>query len=138
MLNKYPTIILSAAIVMLTWLPLAAQAGGILTVGHAGSNDNSLSQSVDEIRKWYTFDVSSAGTVPQAITCALEAENYEDAIRNAVSIGGDTDTVACITGGIAEVMFGLPDDIRYTARSYLTDDLIDVVDRFINRVGTSN
>ena len=96
-----------------------------------------LSQSVDEIREWYTFDVSSAGTVPQAVTCALEAENYEDAIRNAISIGGDSDTVACITGGIAEVMFGLPDNIWDKARSYLTVELIDVVDRFADRAGVT-
>jgi ADP-ribosylglycohydrolase len=96
-----------------------------------------LNQSVDDIRVWYTFDVSSAGTVPQAITCALEAENYEDAIRNAVSIGGDTDTVACITGGIAEVMFGLPDDIQAKSRSYLTNDLTEVVDRFADHAGAT-
>ena len=71
-----------------------------------------------------------AGTAPQAITCALEAPDYEDAIRNAISIGGDSDTIACITGGIAEVMFDVPDEIANSARSYLTDDLIDVVDRF--------
>ena len=89
-----------------------------------------LSQNVDEIRGWYTFDVSCAGTVPQAITCALEAADYEDAIRNAVSIGGDSDTIACITGGIAEALFGLPEEIGRSAKTYLTDDLVDVVDRF--------
>ena len=92
--------------------------------------DYDLSQDVDEIREWYKFDVSSAGTVPQAITCALEANNYEDAIRNAVSIGGDTDTVACIAGGIAEVLFGMPEEIRTKARTYLPDDMIEVVDQF--------
>ncbi len=71
-----------------------------------------------------------AGTVPQAITCALEAAEYEDAVRNAVSIGGDTDTIACITGGIAEVMFGLPHDIAEATRGYLSEDLVEVVDRF--------
>ena len=94
-----------------------------------------LSQTVDEIREWYKFDVSCAGTVPQSITCALEAAGYEDAIRNAVSIGGDTDTVACITGGIAEVMFGIPDDIRDKALSYLPDEMSEVVGCFIEFVG---
>jgi ADP-ribosylglycohydrolase len=93
-----------------------------------------LSQTVDEIREWYEFDVSCAGTVPQAVTCALEAVDYEDAIRNAVSIGGDTDTVACITGGIAEVMFGLPEEIKTKTRTYLTDDLINMADSFIQFV----
>jgi ADP-ribosylglycohydrolase len=93
-----------------------------------------LSQTVDEIREWYKFDVSCAGTVPQAITCALEAVDFEDAIRNAVSIGGDTDTVACITGGIAEVMFGIPKKIRDKALSYLPDEMTVVVERFIGAV----
>ncbi len=97
--------------------------------------DYDLSRTVDEIRPSYAFDVSSAGTVPQAITCALEATDYEDAVRNAVSIGGDTDTIACITGGIAEVMFGLPGVIAEISRSYLTDDLVEVVDRFVEFVG---
>lgn len=90
-----------------------------------------LSQSVDEIRPWYKFDIRCSGTVPPAIVCALEATDYEDAVRNAISIGGDSDTLACITGGIAEVMFGVPEKIAEKARSYLGDDLLGVVDRFI-------
>ena len=97
-----------------------------------------LSESVDDIREWYTFDVSCAGSVPQAIICALEAMDYEDAIRNAVSIGGDTDTIACIAGGIAEIMFGLPDEIAATARTFLTEDLSAVVDGFGEHVKSSN
>ena len=100
--------------------------------------DYDLSQSVEEIREWYKFDVSSAGTVPQAITCALEARGYEDAIRNAVSIGGDTDTIACITGGIAEVMFRMPEEIKTTARAYLPDDMIEVVDQFSEIVASAH
>ena len=92
--------------------------------------DYNLSPSVDDIRPSYRFDISCAGTVPQAITCALEGTDYEDAVRNAISIGGDADTIACITGGIAEVMFGLPDEIAEASLGYLTDDLIEVVDRF--------
>ena len=56
--------------------------------------------------------------------------DYEDAVRNAISIGGDSDTIACIAGGIAEVMFGLPDEIAEASRGYLTDDLVEVVDWF--------
>ena len=96
-----------------------------------------LSPSVDDIRPHYRFDVSSAGTVPQAITCALEATSYEDALRNAISIGGDSDTLACITGGIAELLFGLPDDIAETARGYLTGDFNAVVERFSEVVRTA-
>lgn len=89
-----------------------------------------LSQTVDEIRLAYKFDVSAAGSVPQAIICALEASDYEDAVRNAISIGGDSDTIACITGGIAEALFGLPDDIAIKARGYLNDELLEILDRF--------
>ena len=96
--------------------------------------DYDLSRSVDEIGQIYEFDVSCAGTVPQAITCALEGSDYEDVVRNAVSIDGDTDTVACIAGGIAEMMFGLPEKIAETARGYLTDELVVVLDKFTGQV----
>ncbi len=79
-----------------------------------------LNQTVDDIRPDYRFDETCQGTVPQAIICALEATDFEDAIRNAISIGGDSDTVAAITGSIAEAMFGVPKDIRAEALGYLT------------------
>lgn len=88
-----------------------------------------LSQSVDEIREWYSFDIRCSGTVPPAITCALEATGFEDAIRNAISIGGDSDTVACITGGIAEVMFGIDPDTADRARGYLFPKLKGVLEK---------
>ena len=66
----------------------------------------------------------------QAIICALEANDFEDAIRNAISIGGDSDTVAAITGSIAEAMFGIPDEIVAKARSHLPDEMIEVLDQF--------
>ncbi len=71
-----------------------------------------LSRSVDEIRPGYTFDVSCQGTVPPALRAFLEAEDFEDAIRNAVSLGGDTDTLACVTGAVAEAFFGVPGEIE--------------------------
>ena len=89
-----------------------------------------LSKTVEDIRPAYHTDVSAAGSVPQAITCALEASDYEDAIRNAVSIGGDSDTIACIAGSIAEALYGLPDDIADTARSYLNDEFLEILNRF--------
>ncbi len=94
-----------------------------------------LSESVAAIRARYAFDVSCAGTVPPALTCALEAEGFEDALRNAVSIGGDTDTIACIAGGLAEALFGLPEEIAAQARAYLTDDLKAVVAQFHETYG---
>ena len=88
-----------------------------------------LSETVDEIREWYYFNETCQKTVPQAITCALEATDFEDAIRNAISIGGDSDTVAAITGSIAEAMFGVPEDIADKAKSYLPEEFLDILDR---------
>jgi ADP-ribosylglycohydrolase len=89
-----------------------------------------LKETVDSIRSWYAFDVSCRGTVPPAIICALGATNFEDSLRNAVSIGGDTDTLACITGGIAEALFGVPEWIAEEALARLDNDLRAVVERF--------
>jgi ADP-ribosylglycohydrolase len=94
-----------------------------------------LEQTVDQIRAWYRFDVSCKGTVPPAIVCALAAEDYQDAVRNAVALGGDSDTLACITGGIAEILYGLPDEVAREARNRLDAPLRAVVDRFSERVG---
>src|SRR3990172_9337297 len=83
-----------------------------------------LNRTVEEVRPTYSFDVSCQGTVPEAIVAFLDSISYEDAVRNAVSLGGDSDTLACITGGIAEAFYGgVPDDIRQKVRESLTDDL---------------
>ena len=71
-----------------------------------------LSRSVDDIRPGYSWDVTCQGTVPEAITCALESESFEDAVRNAISLGGDSDTLGAITGSIAEALHGIPREIR--------------------------
>ena len=74
-----------------------------------------LDFTLDELRPFYSWNFDGAelcqGTVPQAIRCVLEAESFEDALRNAVSLGGDSDTLACITGSIAEPLFGVPEKI---------------------------
>lgn len=79
------------------------------------------------------FDVSAAGSVPQAIVCALESTSYEDAVRNAVSIGGDSDTIACMAGAIAEHMHGIPDDIQVRTLKYLPPDYYEIVQQFYAR-----
>jgi ADP-ribosylglycohydrolase len=92
-----------------------------------------LSQTLDEIRPDYHFDVSCQGTVPQAITAFLESEDYEDAVRNAVSLGGDSDTLACITGGIAQAFYGgVPEFIAAKAYEILDDALGAVTRKFMN------
>ncbi len=64
-----------------------------------------LSENIDSVRKWYRFDVSCQRTVPYAIRSFIESENFEDAIRKAISLGGDSDTLACITGGISQAYY---------------------------------
>lgn len=89
-----------------------------------------LRRSLDEIRPVYLFNETCQETVPEAIIAFLESDSFEDAIRCAVSLGGDTDTLTAITGSIAEAAYGIPEDIRQTARSFLPPRLISILDRF--------
>lgn len=99
-----------------------------------------LSLTVDEIRPRYSWEgldgKGDGGTcqssVPEAIVCALEATDFEDAIRNAISIGGDSDTIGCITGSIAEPLYGIPDEIRQQGFEYLkrNEGFMEVVTEF--------
>jgi ADP-ribosylglycohydrolase len=90
-----------------------------------------LNQSLDKIRPHYKFDVTCQGSVPQAICAFLESENFEDAIRKAVSIGGDSDTIACISGGIAQAFYGeVPPAISKQAFAILDERLRKVVQTF--------
>ena len=88
-----------------------------------------LSRSIDEIRPSYRFNETCQDTVPQAIVSALEATSFEDAIRNAISLGGDADTLAAIAGPIAEVLFGIPEEIRKRGWARLPKDMRDVLER---------
>lgn len=94
-----------------------------------------LDRSVDEIRPTYRFNETCQRTVPEALTCVLEADSFEDAIRNAISIGGDSDTVGAIAGGVAEAMFGIPDDIAEKGWSYLPEDMRAILTSLYKRVG---
>lgn len=77
--------------------------------------------TIDGIRPTYGFDVSCQGTVPVAIEAFFESENFEDAIRNAISVGGDSDTIGAMTGAIAEAYYGVPKDIADRTLDYLDD-----------------
>ena len=95
------------------------------------------SKTLDEIRPAYSFNETCQETVPQAILAFLESTDFEDAIRNAISLGGDSDTLAAITGSIAEAAYGIPDSIKEKAHSYLDEPLRDVLRRwkkFINAI----
>jgi ADP-ribosylglycohydrolase len=98
------------------------------------SFDYNLKLTLDEIRPTYEFSDSCAGSVPQAIIAFLESTDFEDAIRNAISIGGDSDTIACIAGSIAEAFYGgVPQEIAEWALSKLDDQLWGVTDKFMSQ-----
>jgi len=84
--------------------------------------------TIDGIRDNYKFDASCRNSVPQAIAAFLESTSFEDAVRNAVSLGGDSDTMAAIAGGIAEARYGIPDDIRTRALTFLDERLLGILE----------
>jgi ADP-ribosylglycohydrolase len=92
-----------------------------------------LDRKIQDIRDDYVFDASCQGSVPEAIIAFLDSTSYEDAVRKAVSLGGDSDTQACIAGGIAEAYYGgVPVEIEKEARKRLPDEMLKVVDDFYN------
>ena len=95
-----------------------------------------LERTLDEIRPIYKFNESCQETVPEAIIAFLESTDFEDALRNGISLGGDSDTLTCITGGIAEAFYGgVPQDIAEKALSYLSKGMYEVVEEFRARYG---
>ena len=93
-----------------------------------------MHRTIDNIRPTYFFDISCRGTVPEAIIAFLDSRSYEDAVRNAVSLGGDSDTLACITGGIAEAYYrNVPESIKAKVRGLLTPDLLKITETFCRK-----
>ena len=90
--------------------------------------------TLEKIRPNYDYDITCQGTVPPAIVAFLEATSFEDAIRNAISIGGDSDTLAAITGAVAEAYYGIDEETKETTLSYLDDLLYDITRRFEKEV----
>ena len=91
--------------------------------------------TLDGIRDAYTFNETCQNTVPQALMAFFESVSFEDAIRNAISIGGDSDTLAAITGGIAEAYYGIPETIRKHALTFLDERLLKILNAFEARYG---
>ena len=89
-----------------------------------------LDFTLDAIRATYRFNETCQQTVPQALEAFFESTGFEDAIRNAISIGGDSDTVAAITGGVAGAYYGVPEALSRAARGYLDARLLDILERF--------
>ncbi len=94
-----------------------------------------LDRTLDTIRPFYEFDISCQGSVPESIISFLESSCYESAIRNAVSLGGDSDTMACIAGAIAEAYYGsVPGPIVQQSRDRMPKDLLNLLDQFAGTI----
>ncbi len=92
-----------------------------------------LNYDIERLRCNYTFSSRAIESVPQAIYCFLISEDFEDAIRKAISIGGDTDTIACMTGSIAENYYGVPEEVKENVMRYVPDYMLKVIDEFYYR-----
>ena len=97
--------------------------------------DYDLSRTCDEIRPGYRHVETCQETVPGAIIAFLESVSFEDALRNAVSLGGDSDTLACITGGIAEAFYGMPQELRDETLKRLPEDVREEYELFRWNIG---
>ena len=88
-----------------------------------------LDYDLEDLRRNYKFSSKSINSVPQAIFTFLESNSFEETIRNAISIGGDTDTIACIAGSLAESYYGIPQELLEQVKPYLKDYMIELLDK---------
>jgi ADP-ribosylglycohydrolase len=99
--------------------------------------DYDLDFTCDGIRDTYDWGATCQDSVPQSIVAFLDGKDFEDSIRNAISLGGDSDTLGCITGSIAEAFFGIPQSIREQAWRYLDTAMQDIITEFENKYGNN-
>jgi len=115
---------------------MARNGSSILEIrDHITKNYYDITFTLDAIRPTYMFDVTCQGSVPQAFEAFFESTSFEDAIRNAISIGGDSDTIAAITGSIAEAYYGIPADIRKLALTFLDETQLGILNAFEAKYG---
>jgi ADP-ribosylglycohydrolase len=121
------------AVAACIWLARNGQSKEEIKKYITGSFHYNLERTISEIRPDYQFDVSCQGSVPEAIIAFLESSDFENAIRLAISLGGDSDTIACITGSIAESFYQtIPENIVENTLNVLPQELIYVIDDFSN------
>ncbi|MCF8232693.1 MAG: ADP-ribosylglycohydrolase family protein [Bacteroidales bacterium] len=112
------------AVVLAVYLARTGKSKEEIRSTLAAEFEYDLDRTVESIRPTYHFDITCQGSVPEAIIAFLDPDSYEDAVRNAVSLGGDSDTLACMTGGIAEAFYReIPKNIIKEVKSRLTEDL---------------
>lgn len=126
----------AAATVHAIYLARAGTAPAVIRRTIAAVYGYDLKRSVDAIRPHYRFNETCQETVPEALICALEAQDFEDAIRNAISIGGDSDTVAAIAGGVAEALYGVPQPLADAGLARLPEDMRAIVGRLYEAQST--
>jgi len=127
------------AVAMAVFLARTTRDKALIKTEIAGRFGYDLDRTVESIRPSYGFDVSCQGTVPEAIIAFLDADFYEDAVRNAISLGGDSDTLACIAGAIAEAYYGpVAPPIRDKVREILTGDLWSITEQFRRAYGPAD
>ena len=93
-----------------------------------------MDRNVDTCRQDHVYVETCQYCVPEAIICALEATSFEDAIRNAISLGRDADTLAAISGSIAETLFGIPNSLNESTKPYLVPELTDIIEKFFKKL----
>ena len=98
--------------------------------------DYNLNRTIAEIRPGYDFDVSCQGSVPEAIIAFMEGNSFEEVIRLAVSLGGDSDTIGAMAGAIAACMYPIPEEIAKQCDAILTEDLKEIKDQFVDMIST--
>jgi len=125
----------AAATTQAIFMARAGEPAAAIRTAIAEGYGYDLSRTLDEIRPAYGFNETCQGTVPEALISALEATSYEDAIRNAISLGGDSDTLAAIAGGVAEARFGIPETIAKEGWRRLPADIQAVLERLYRRAG---
>lgn len=91
------------------------------------NNYYELNYDLEELRNNYKFTSKAENSTPQALFCFFESTDFESTIRNAISIGGDTDTIACIAGSLAEAAYGVPEDLKEQVKPYLRDYMLDIL-----------
>lgn len=113
---------------------MANQGAGLADILQMGNSFYpGFQKSIEQLRLESCFDETCQGTMPVVFSCLAHAKSFEDAIRLSISVGGDSDTIACIVGSIAEPLFGIPNDIATTALEYLPRDFCNVIVEFKSR-----
>ena len=126
------------AVVLVIYLARKGADGESIREAVAEMFGYDMDRTVDICRDEHVYNETCQYCVPESIICAIEAESYEDAIRNAISLGGDADTLAAISGGIAEALFGISDGLIAGVESYLKPELEPIIAQFYERVRGSH